>query len=201
MNIFHLSISLLVFVSTLLLGTTAVIASRFVITTVAGFTKPAPARVNVVVPTAERERIVDLEDLRNEPPPQPDDFDATGSYSLIMDETPGAFADVGFVDITAREYSYANGIYASNPVIPSGTLHTNKWHVFTKVSIGNREISFETITEGGISYQFVGHFPVSSEYVTCQGCENPADLKGRLKKLNNGNVIAELDANFYAYRR
>jgi len=199
MNIFQLSISTLVFASTLLLGTTAVIASRFVMTTPASITKPATLP-EIVVPQAESEN-VEFEDLRNETPPLPDDFDATGSYSLIMDQLPDAFADIGFIDISSREYADANGMYTSRPIIPSGTLHTKNWHVFTRVSIGNREISFETTTEGGISYQFVGYFPISSEYITCQGCENPADLKGRLKKLKDGNVIAELDANLYAYRR
>lgn len=197
MNIFQLLISALVFGSTLLLGTTAVIASRFVITTVAGLTKPAEVSESVVVPAAGPERVVDLPDLRNELPPIPDDFNATGSYSLDIERVPPAFADIEFLEIETREYDEQNETYLNRQIIPIGALQAKKTFTFTKLAVSNREISFETDTQNGIRYQFVGNFPVLTEFIACEECEYPADLSGRLKKLKNGKVIAELDAKFY----
>lgn len=197
MNIFQLSISTFVFAVTLLLGTTAVIASRFVVTTVATLYKPAAVPDRVAAPTAQPERVVDLPDLRNDSPSAPDDFDPTGSYYLANEKVPAAFADIEYIDITTREYGDENGTYFSRPIVPTGSLRTQKRFEFSKISFGNREISFETDLHDGISYQFVGTFPVATEYVTCEGCEYPADLKGRLKKLKNGKVIAEVQAEFY----
>ncbi|MEO5857395.1 MAG: hypothetical protein ABIR33_00455, partial [Pyrinomonadaceae bacterium] len=68
---------------------------------------------------------------------------------------------------------------------------------FARVAVNNREISFETKTNNGISYQFVGDFPLSAEYILCDRPPCTADLEGKLKKLKNGKVIAELDAKFY----
>jgi hypothetical protein len=39
--------------------------------------------------------------------------------------------------------------------------------------------------------------PLSLETTYCQAREYSADLRGRLKKLKNGKVIAELDAKFF----
>lgn len=201
MNIFQLSIGTIVFASTLLLGTTAVIASRFLITTVAGLTRPAAAAQPIVVPAAEPERIVDLPDLRKDSPTTPDDFEPSGSYSLDTETAPAAFADIEFLEIVTTEFGYdaENATYTNVPIIPTGRLQTKKTFSFTKISIGVREISFETTAVKGISYRFVGDFPVLIEAIDCETCEHPPNLKGSLKKLKNGKVIAEMDAKFYYY--
>jgi hypothetical protein len=197
MNIFQLSISTFVFAITLLLGTTAVVASRFVVATVANLYKPA-TRERVVAPAAEPERVVDLPDLRNEPPPAPDDFDPSGPYVLDAEKVPAAFADVDWIDIVTHRYVEDNETYINQPIIPTGSLQTpKKSFEFKKVAVGNREISFETTTIDGVRYTFVGHFLISTEHIACEDCEYPADLTGKLKKLKNGRVIAEVDAKFY----
>ncbi len=197
MNVLQLSISTLVFGSTLLLGTTAVIASRFVITTAARLTRPAPVSETVFLPAAESERVVDLPDVRNEPPPVVQDFDPSGPYVLGPDKVPVAFADIQWIDIVTHRYLEDDETYVNQPIIPNGSLQTKNGFTFTKIAVGNREISFETAAVDGVRYQFVGNFPVTTEYIDCEGCEFPADLTGRLKKLKNGKVIAELDAKFY----
>ncbi len=197
MNIFQLSISTLVFGITLLLGTTAVIASRFVITTVASLAKASPVLESVVVSAAEPESVVDLPELRNARPDAPEDFDPSGPYVLDPEKTPAAFADIQWLDIVTHRYLKDDETYINQPIIPNGSLEAKKEFAFTKVAVGNREISFETTAIDGISYHFVGNFPVTTEFIDCEGCEYPADLKGKLKKLKNGKVIAELDAKFY----
>jgi hypothetical protein len=197
MNIFSFSIRAFVFSVALLTGTTAVIASRFVITTVAAFTETSAEPESVTMPESERATV--FEDLRNEEPIAPEDFDPTGTYGLDTDKLPAAFADFEFIDIATREYEEDNGTYFSRPIIPTGSLQTKKTFELKKIAYGNREISFETTVQDGISYRFVGHFPVSTEFISCEGCEYPADLKGQLKKLKNGKVIAEIEAEFYVH--
>ena len=197
MNIFQLSIATFVFGITLLLGTTGVIASRFVITTVASLTKASPLPESVSVSAAAPERVVDLPDLRHEPPSAPEDFDPSGPYVLDPEKVPAAFADIEWLDIVTHRYLKDNETYINQPIIPSGSLEAKKEFTLTKIALRNREIAFETASVGGISYQFVGNFPVTTESIDCEGCEYPADLTGRLKKLRNGKVIAELDAKFY----
>jgi hypothetical protein len=199
MNIFQLSISTIVFASTLLLGTTAVIASRLVITTVASLSKPASVPESLVVPAAAPERVVDLPDLRNEPPPTPEDFDPTGPYSVATENLTVAFADIEFLEIATHEYVEHDGKYISRPIVPSGSLHTKKSFKFNKIAVNNRTISFETVTKDGTSYRFVGDFPLSLQETYCEECEYPPALKGRLKKLKNGKVVSELEAKFYVY--
>ena len=197
MNIFQLSIATFVFGITLLLGTTGVIASRFVITTVASLTKASPLPESVIVSAAAPERVVDLPDLRHEPPSAPEDFDPSGPYVLDPEKVPAAFADIEWLDIVTHRYLKDNEIYINQPIIPSGSLEAKKEFTLTKIALRNREIAFETASVGGISYQFVGNFPVLTESIDCEGCEYPANLTGRLKKLRNGKLIAEMDAKFY----
>ncbi|MDI1241591.1 MAG: hypothetical protein PSX80_06685 [bacterium] len=196
MNIFQLSLSTFVFGITLLLGTSAVIAARFVITTVGGLTKSPATTERVAVPVAEPEPATRLEDLRNDLATI-DDFDPTGTYFLNSETLPQAFAEIEFLDIETREYNEDREIYSSRNILPIGSLQTKKRFSFTKIAVGNREIAFETTTVDGLSYQFVGQFPVLTEVIECEGCEYPANLTGRLKKLKNGKVIAEFDAKFY----
>jgi hypothetical protein len=195
MNIFQLSISTIVFASTLLLGTTAVIASRFVITTVASLTKPV-ATEELVVPVAQHEPAPVFGDLRNETAAA-NDFDPTGTYFLDSETLPTAFAEIEFLDIETREYNEDREIYSSRNILPIGSLHTEKTFAFAKIAVGNREISFETTSVDGISFQFVGNFPISTEVIKCEECQYPADLSGRLKKIKNGKVIAEMDVKFF----
>lgn len=198
MKIFHFSIHALVFVGALLLGTSAVVASRFVITTVASLTKTTAVSESVFVP-AEPENVPVFEDLRSETLEKADDFDPTGSYSLVMDDVPAVFAEIVFLEIATREYKEQDGAYVNRPIIPNGLIQTTKTFAFAKIAVANREISFETDTQDGASYQFVGYFPLSSEYIACVGCEQAADLHGKLRKLKNGKVVAELDVKFYSY--
>ena len=127
------------------------------------------------------------------------DFDPTGSYSLNLEKTPKAFADIEFVSIETRKYIHENGAYMNRPIVPTGALQSGTLLNFTRIAVANREISFETESKGGVSYKFVGNFPESVEAINCEGCDYPPDLTGRLTKLKNGKIIAELDAKLYVF--
>ena len=197
MNIFQLSISTIVFASTLLLGT---IASRPVISTFSSFTEALAIPEVIKTSSAEPGREPVFEDLRRGRPANASDFDPTGNYSLGVKELPNPFDDISFLHIMAREYSLQNGSYVASPTVPTGSLHGKRSSFsLTRISIGNREISFETDTVDGLKYRFLGHFPRSAEHTKCEceGCEHRAELKGSLKKVRGGKVIAEMDATFY----
>lgn len=200
MNTINLSISALVFGGTLLLGTTAVAASRFVVTTIANKLTP-PANSERLVPLDEPTTVAVFDDLRAvEDQDTTNDFDPSGSYSLDTEDVPKHFADIEFLEIETREYVERSGTYFNRPIVPRGMLKTTKSLAFTRISVGDREISFETESIHGISYQFIGQFPETSEMIDCfETCEYPADMKGKLKKMENGKVVAELSAEFYIH--
>ena len=197
MRIFNLSIRALVFGSALLLGTTAVVASHFVIGTITNVITPAVINARTVS-HVEPGPFLEF-DVSDKTINQgfSDDFDPSGNYSLDIENVPKAFADIEYLDITTREYINENGTHINRPIVPAGMIMTKKSLTFTKLALGNHEISFETESVGGISYQFVGQFHNPTETINCESCEYPADLKGNLRKIKNGQVIAELEAKFY----
>lgn len=198
MKMYQIMSRALVFTFALLIGTSTVIGVRFVMTTVAAVMKPTVGVMERPVPLPEplatnlgaeidavsEQAIFDV-------------FDPTGSYSLDNEKVPKAFADINFIEITTREYKVENGKYSNIPVVPSGSIFTTRSIKFKKIAVSNREIAFETEIDKGISYKFVGQFSSLSEVVACEACEYPADLQGRLTKIRNGKVVAELSANFY----
>jgi len=198
MKIYQIFYRAFVFVFALLIGTTTVIGLRFVLSTVAAVTKPAGGVTErqIQLPEPLVNNLVAEVDAFSEQAIA-DDFDPTGSYLLDVEKVPKAFSDIRFIDITTREYKGENGKYSNIPVVPSGSVFTSRSIEFKKIAVSDREIAFETEVVDGISYKFVGQFSSSSEVITCEACEYPADLQGRLTKLRNGKVVAELSANFY----
>lgn len=197
MTIFDFGFRAAVFGLALLLGTTVVAASRFAFNIIGNFLKPAAISKSASF-TVEPEPFPVL-DKSNYPSEEVSrfDFDPTGAYSLNIEKAPKAFADIEFLEIVTREYTEDDGTYTNRPVVPSGKLQTKEEFTFSRIAVGNHEISFETDSVDGISYQFVGQFPDSAEVINCEGCEYPPDLSGILKKVKNGKVIAELNTKFY----
>lgn len=197
MTIFHFGFRVVVFGLALLLGTTVVAASRFVFNAIANVLRPVTVSKQAVF-AVEPKPVALLDEFSypgkevSEP-----DFDPTGAYSLDIEKTPKAFADIQYFEIVTSDYTQEDGKYTNRPVVPTGELHTTKEFSFSRIAIGNREISFETESVDGISYQFVGLFRNSAELIDCEGCEYPPDLNGTLKKVKNGKVVAELNAKFY----
>lgn len=199
MNIYQVFSRAFVFACALLIGTATVAGTRFLLSTVAAVKQPAAVTVRQVPLSESLTNKVVEEVVANSEQEINDEFDPTGSYSLDNEDIPKAFADIKFIDIVTREYKAENGKYSNIPVVPNGSIHTTNEIRFNRIAVGDREIAFETEIVNGISYKFVGQFSDSSEVVTCESCEYPADLRGRLIKTKNGKVIAELDANFYVH--
>lgn len=124
-------------------------------------------------------------------------FDAAGMYYFEPEEIPHDFSDIQFLEIETREYFADGGTYTNKPIAPAGYIETNKPLRFSSISVGDREVSFQTFETEGVRYKFVGHFPVNSGSEYCDGCEYPPDLTGKLTKLKNGKIVAEMNAKFY----
>ncbi len=200
MKIYQIFGRAFVFACALLIGTTTGIGTRFVLSTVAAAMKPAIAVTVQQVPLPEPlTNKLDEEVVAFSEEEIVEEFDPTGSYSLDYETVPKAFADIDYIEIATREYKAENGNYSNIPVVPSGSIFTTRSIEFKKIAVGNREIAFETEIDNGISYKFVGQFSSASEEVACESCEYPADLRGRLIKIKNGKVVAEMNAEFYVH--
>lgn len=123
-------------------------------------------------------------------------FDPTGYYEIRQETLSGSFAGFESFDLATREYSNENGSYWNKPIIPRGTVFAGKEFPLQKIAVSGREISFETETVGGVSYKFIGHFPVAA-LPACENCEYPPDLKGTLTKTKAGKVVESGEVEFY----
>lgn len=136
---------------------------------------------------------------------RPDDapsmpFDPIGDYALDTATLPKAFADLEYLTLEVSEYYEQDGEYLSRPIVPRGAIHGKKEFKFSRIAIGGRELTFQTRTVGGISYRFVGRFPVPEEAGGDEEeVEGSPSLVGKLIKIRNGKWEAAMEAKFYLY--
>jgi hypothetical protein len=178
-----------VFVVCLVAGVAVVSGMRFVLS----MTTPTKSEV-----TEQTVRPLNL-DFPPEPSlveTQPAIFDP-GEIYYPPEKSPQAFANIELLDIETREFWQDDGKYFNKPIVPTGYLRAGKDFKFKVITIADREITFETAEINDVSYRFVGHFPVIPQYEYCEQCEYPPDLKGKLTKLKNGKIVAEMNAEFY----
>jgi hypothetical protein len=159
-----------------------------------------PVKVPIAEPKGMRSDTEFVEQIKNEQAEitqQPETvFDATGSYYFDGEKPPKGFENFDFLEIIARDYETGSNEYVGGaPIPPKGFVQTKKPYKFVRISIGDKEISFETEKISGISYRFDGRFRSDDSYLSG---ENAADLTGRLVKLKNGKKIAEAKAEFFA---
>lgn len=187
----------------------AVYAAAFVATSFAGLSAVnAFASIRSVFSVSETTAAI--EQMPTEPPQQfesilppaaatlgrEDDFDPSGYYEIWSERSAKSFdKDLSF-EFAIRVYKGENNSHLNKPIVPSGSVFAEKDLLIEKIAYGSREIAFETATIGGVSYKFVGHFPVAPQ-ANCENCEPPSDLKGTLTKMKNGKVVATGEVEFY----
>lgn len=121
------------------------------------------------------------------------DFDASGEYYFSGD-APKGFADFEYLEIVARDYeNEAEEFTGGVTIAPKGFVHGKNKHKFARISIGGKQIAFETEKVGGVGYRFTGQFGGSE---SCLTEEETVALKGLLMKMKNGKKIAETKAEF-----
>lgn len=146
---------------------------------------PAPLTVEIKEPAKRVDPVIVKE--------SESDFDASGEYYFSGD-TPKGFADFEYLEIIARDYETASEEFTGGiPIVPKGLVQTKSKHKFARISIGGKQIAFETEKAGGVSYRFTGQFRGEE---SCLTGEETFDLKGRLMKMKNGKKIAETNAEF-----
>lgn len=159
-----------------------------------------PVRASIAEPQGMLSDTEFSEQIKNDSPeiskPSESRFDVSGSYYFAAEKAPKGFENFESLEIVVRDYETESGEYIGGiPIPPKGYVQTKKEYKFTRISIGNEEISFETEKIGGVGYQFKGRFRSEDSYLSG---EDAADLKGRLVKLKNGKKIAETEAEFFA---
>lgn len=160
------------------------------VTAIPSVVKPVAESSPVFVPLPPPETTVAVEN--NEEPA--DEFYPDGEF-YPQDDLPKAFKDIEVLEIEANDWSdYGeNNNYKPKPILAKGLLHTKTEFKFTKISINNRLISFETTSVKGIKYTFVGEYPKNAENSEDDG----VDLKGVLRKFKDGKEIAKSKMGFY----
>ncbi len=142
-----------------------------------------------------------IEQLHNsviEDTPAPDseentenEFDASGDYFNISDKKVKRPEELWEITILATDDILSDeNEYKGNPIAPEGFVYTRarKEFNFTRINIGNKQITFQTETKKGISYKFVGRFLDEQNY----NKEDFADIEGSLITIRNGKKNAEV---------
>lgn len=128
------------------------------------------------------------------------EFNAEGDYYIFsygtqIENLPKPFESFNEISIKTTDYKKASeeNNYQGVSIPPEGYVFANKEYKFIRISIGNRQISFETETKKGISYKFVGEF---TDYVKFP--KTDFDLQGDLIKMRNGKKIGQTKINLVA---
>ena len=121
-------------------------------------------------------------------------FDAEGYY-YIAGELPKGFKDFASFNVRNKNYESEDESEYGKLIAPKGSVETGKEFDFSKISIGNDQIQFETERVKGISYSFSGKYTVTRNFAYLPE-EKLQVLEGRLIKKRSGKKIAEAQVKF-----
>ena len=119
------------------------------------------------------------------------EFDASGDYFNISDTKRKGLKELWEITIkTSDDVISEENDYKGNPIAPEGFVFTRarKEFKFTRINIGNKQITFQTETKKGINYKFVGKFLDEEK----SNKLDFADIEGRLITMQNGKKITEV---------
>ncbi len=148
-------------------------------------TFPQPITEQLHTPVIEESPAPDSEENTE------NEFDASGDYFNISHTKRKGLKELWEITIiTSDDVISEENDYKGNPIAPEGFVFTRarKEFKFTRINIGNKQITFQTETKKGISYKFVGKFLDEEKYDK----EDFADIEGHLVTVQNGKRIAEV---------
>ena len=125
-------------------------------------------------------------------------FDPTGEYYLIGGAKKGFQDFDGFYIKTANyKDDPETGSWIQEAITPEGYLYNEagKELKFVRLFISEKHISFETVSNKGISYRFEGKF-IEGKEVKYNDEKDYAVIEGWLIKIENGKDIARRIAHF-----
>ncbi|CAN5287935.1 hypothetical protein BH20ACI1_BH20ACI1_18500 [soil metagenome] len=127
------------------------------------------------------------------------EFEVGGFYSIIG-ELPKGFEDFEEISVTIMDYENASEEtdYEGISIPPKGyLLQAEKEFNFTRISLTNKLMAFETQTVKGISYKFSGKFLEKAPFWNFDS-ETPV-LEGHLVKFKKGKKAAESNVRLQWY--
>lgn len=142
-----------------------------------------------VMPIAAKEEQVETNPIQKER--QPDEFYPDGEYFPDEEDLVDGFRNLEELTVEANDWTNATEDVPPIPVLPKGSLKTDKFYNFVKISINNRLLSFETEKINGIKFTFIGNFSGPSDF------EGNPPLEGILTKYKNGKLIVQKSIGFY----
>jgi hypothetical protein len=128
--------------------------------------------------------------LKKEETSNIENFYPDGEY-VLYEDVPKAFKNIEFISL--QTYDWNTNDDKPKSLTPKGFLKAQKSYKFSKISINNRLISFETETVNNVSYKFIGEYPDYSDNSEYKGY----DLKGTMTKYKNNKKIAKTMIAFY----
>jgi hypothetical protein len=123
------------------------------------------------------------------------EFDAEGYY-YIAHETPKGFEEFVSFSVINKNYESEDEDKYGKLMAPKGSVQAEKEFKFSRISIGNGQIQFETERIRGISYSFTGRFIETRNFIHLEAGEVEKVLEGRLIKKRKGKTIVERDVKF-----
>jgi hypothetical protein len=143
-----------------------------------------------VIPIAPKEQPAETASIQEDL--QDSAFYPDGEYFPTEEDLVDGFRNLEELTIEANDWINTTEDIPPIPVLPKGSLKTDKSYNFVKISINNRMISFETEKINGIKFTFIGNFSDPSDF------EGNPPLEGILTKYKNGKLVVQKSVGFYA---
>jgi hypothetical protein len=144
-----------------------------------------------VIPIVTKEQITETASIQEDL--QDSAFNPDGEFYPNEEDLVDGFRNLESLTVEANDWTNATEDIPPKPISPNGMIKAGREYNFTKISINNRLLSFETEKINGISFIFIGSFPDDSTFDE----KHPADLIGILTKYKNGKLIVQKSIGFY----
>ncbi len=145
---------------------------------------PASAETPAAASTAFADNALMTAEFTGESLDETPELIISGEYYIFDETLPKGFHDFDYIEIVTHEY-ITTDLWV--PIPPKGSLQTKRNYRFAAVSVSPDFVTFETESIKGVQYRFTG------KYHPYQDEKEGDTISGRLMKLGNGKIIAEMD--------
>lgn len=121
-------------------------------------------------------------------------FDPEGYYFVLDNDVKKAGDFEGFTINNKNFKVSVNDKNYGKAIAPNGYVSADKDYKFTKISIGNEKVEFETAPINGVKYIFSGKFLVNGNFYTLD--ENAKVVIGTLTKIDGDAITSTENITF-----
>ena len=118
--------------------------------------------------------------------------DVTGAY-FVEGTLPGEFSEIEHLSLATIDDS-------GNPAPLNGFIRPKrraaKDYRLVSPKLSGKELTFSTTAVDGVSYSFKGTFEKLTDFAANPPRSDEVILRGKLRKLRDGNMVTETDVNF-----